>query len=58
MLQTLREHQIYAKYRKCYFYKNQIQYLGHLISSKGIVVDPEKIKTIMEWPIPKNMVDI
>eukprot|EP00253_Pinus_taeda_P022388 PITA_22388 len=58
VLQTLREHQLYAKYSKCDFYKEQIQYLGHIITREGIAVDPEKIRTIMEWPIPKDVADI
>ena len=40
------------------FFKEQVQYLGHVITKNGIVVDLEKIKTIMEWPIPKNVADI
>eukprot|EP00253_Pinus_taeda_P033939 PITA_33939 len=58
MMQTLREHQLYAKYNKCDFFKEQIQYLGHIITKDGIAVEPEKIKTIMEWPIPKDVADI
>ena len=41
-LQVLREHQLYAKLRKCDFYRDRIQYLGHIISEEGIFVDPEK----------------
>lgn len=58
VLQVLREHQLYAKYSKCDFFREQIQYLGHFITKKGIAVDPEKIKTIMEWSIPKDVADI
>eukprot|EP00253_Pinus_taeda_P018941 PITA_18941 len=58
VLQTLREHQLYAKFSKCDFFKEEIQYLGHVITKEGIAVDPEKIKTIMEWPIPKDVADI
>eukprot|EP00253_Pinus_taeda_P029666 PITA_29666 len=58
VLQTLREHQLYGKFNKCDFYKEQIQYLGHIITKEGIAVDPEKIKTIMDWPTPKDVADI
>eukprot|EP00253_Pinus_taeda_P015686 PITA_15686 len=58
VLQTLREHQLYAKFSKCDFFKEEIQYLGHVISKEGIAVDPEKIRTIMEWPVPKDVADI
>jgi hypothetical protein len=58
VLQTLRKHKLYAKFDKCDFYQRRIQYLGHVISEEGIAVDPEKIKSIMEWPIPKDVADI
>jgi hypothetical protein len=58
VLQTLRKHKLYAKFDKCNFYKKKIQYLGHVISSEGIIVDSEKIKAIMEWLVTKDVVDI
>jgi hypothetical protein len=58
VLKTLRKHKLYAKFDKCDFYQKEILYLGHVISSEGIVVDSEKIKAIMEWPIPKDVADI
>ena len=38
-LQFLREHKLYAKLSKCYFYKDRIHYLGHIISIEDISVD-------------------
>ena len=32
--------------------------MGHVISEKGIAVDPTKIKAILEWPAPKDVHDI
>ena len=58
VLQVLREHQLYAKFSKCDFYKPKIQYLGHIISKKGIVVDPKKIKAIEDYPTPTYVTDI
>ena len=58
ILQVLREHQLYAQLSKCDFYKNKIQYLGHMISADGISVDPEKIKAIIDWPVPKDVTDV
>ena len=42
-LRVLREHQLYAKFSKCDFYKPQIQYLGHIISKEGIAARTRKI---------------
>ena len=58
MLQTLREHQLYAKLEKCEFFKTEIQYLGHVISKDGIAIDPKKVKVISDWLVPKDMADI
>jgi len=58
VLQVLREHQLYPKYSKCAFFKEKIQYLGHVITKDKIVIETKKMRTIMEWPIPKDVADI
>jgi hypothetical protein len=58
VLQVLREHQLYAKFSKCDFFQKQIHYLGHVLSEEGVAVDPDKIRSIMEWPTPKDVSDI
>ena len=50
VLHILRKNQLYSKLNKLGFYQSKVQYLGHIISKEGIVVDLEKIATIMEWP--------
>ena len=45
-LQLLREHQLYAKLSKCDFYRERIQYLGHIISKEGTSVDPERLRPL------------
>jgi hypothetical protein len=54
VLSCLRENKLYGKFSKCSFFQREIHYLGHIISSEGISVDPEKTKAIIEWPVPKN----
>ena len=49
---------MYAKLRKCDFYKDIIHCLGHIISSEGISMDPENIESIMNWPNPRNATDV
>jgi hypothetical protein len=58
VLQVLREHHLYAKFSKCDFFQKQVHYLGHVISKEGVAVDPDKIRSIMEWPTPKDVSDI
>jgi hypothetical protein len=50
VLKVLREHQLYEKFSKCDLYKKEIQYLGHVISAEGVVVDPKNFKAITDWP--------
>jgi hypothetical protein len=55
VLTHLREHQLYAKFSKCAFWLEEIQFLGHALSSKGIAVDPSKVKDILEWKPPTTV---
>ncbi|KAF5459588.1 hypothetical protein F2P56_019526 [Juglans regia] len=54
-LEMLRQHSLFAKQFKCHFGCKEIAYLGHLISTKGVKADPEKLKAMMEWPLPKSL---
>jgi hypothetical protein len=56
VLTRLREHQLYAKFSKCAFWLEEIQFLGHVLSANEIVVDPSKVKDILEWK-PSTTVD-
>jgi hypothetical protein len=52
VLTRLRELQLYAKFSKCAYWLEKIQFLGHVLSAKGIAVDPSKVKDILEWKSP------
>ena len=58
MLQTLREHQLYAKLSKCQFWLDRVAFLGHVISVEGVSVDPQKIEVVVNWKPPKNMSEV
>jgi hypothetical protein len=55
VLTRLREHQLYAKFSKCAFWLEEIQFLGHVLSAKGIAVDRSKVKDILEWKPPTTV---
>jgi hypothetical protein len=55
VLTRLREHQLYAKFSKYVFWLEEIQFLGHILSAKGIAVDPSKVKDILEWKSPTTV---
>ena len=58
MLQTLREKELYAKFSKCEFWLREVTFLGHVVSTEGIKVDPRKIEAILEWKPPRSVSEI
>jgi hypothetical protein len=58
VLQKLREHQLYAKFSKCDFWLKEVSFLGHIITEGGIAVDPSKVKAVLDWNPPKNVVEV
>jgi hypothetical protein len=58
VLQILKGQQLYAKPSKCFFGVKEVEYLGHIVSHEGVKVDPNKIKAMMDWPIPKTLKNI
>ncbi|GJY08671.1 putative reverse transcriptase domain-containing protein [Tanacetum coccineum] len=50
--------ELYAKFSKCEFLIPKVQFLRHVIDSKGIHVDPAKIESIKDWASPKNPTEI
>ena len=47
VLQTLREHRLFAKFSKCEFRLERVQFLSHVITGAGIRVDPAKVKAVV-----------
>ena len=43
---------------KCHFGQKQVKYLGHVIIRDGIQPDPEKIKVVQEYPVPRTVRDV
>ena len=54
VLDRARERNVTFNVNKCKFKKNEVKYIGHIFSDKGISVDPEKTKAIVEMSDPKN----
>jgi hypothetical protein len=55
VLQLLKEQQLYVKPSKCFFGVKEVEYLGHIVSHEGVKVDPNNIKAMMDWSIPKKL---
>ncbi|GJZ50331.1 putative reverse transcriptase domain-containing protein [Tanacetum coccineum] len=53
-----KKEELYAKFSKCEFWISKVQFLGHVIDSEGIHVDPAKIEAIKDWTSPKSPTEI
>ncbi|XP_060181956.1 uncharacterized protein LOC132611554 [Lycium barbarum] len=58
VLQVLRQHKLFAKQSKCDFAQSQIEYLGHIISGKGVSTDSRKIAAMVDWPQPSTLKEL
>nr|GFA66607.1 reverse transcriptase domain-containing protein [Tanacetum cinerariifolium]GFA66623.1 reverse transcriptase domain-containing protein [Tanacetum cinerariifolium] len=58
ILKLLKKEELYAKFSKCEFWIPKVQFLGHMIDSQGIHVDPAKIESVKDWASPKSPTEI
>ncbi|KAJ9561717.1 hypothetical protein OSB04_006877 [Centaurea solstitialis] len=58
VLEVLLKEQLYAKFSKCDFWLQEVQFLGHLVNREGIKVDPAKVEAVMKWETPKTPTEI
>jgi hypothetical protein len=58
VLGKLRQHQLYTKFSKCEFWMEEVTFLGHVLSAKGVAVDPSKIEAVSKWQSPKSVTEI
>nr|GFB37223.1 putative reverse transcriptase domain-containing protein [Tanacetum cinerariifolium] len=58
ILELLKKEELYAKFSKCEFWIPKVQFLGHVIDSQGIYVDPAKIESVKDWASPKSPTEI
>lgn len=54
----LKENKLFAKLSKCEFWLQDVSFLGHVISSNGIIVDPSKVDTMLQLKAPKLATEI
>ncbi|XP_038887217.1 uncharacterized protein LOC120077406 [Benincasa hispida] len=55
VLETLRANKLYAKFSKCEFWLKQVSFLGHVVSKKGVSVDPAKVEAVTSWARPTTV---
>jgi hypothetical protein len=58
VLVKLRSNQLYAKFSKCEFWLTKVTFLGHVISAGGVSVDPSKVRDVLNYMPPTNVLEI
>ena len=58
VFELLREYKFCANTKKCTFATDQVGFLGYIVSTKGIKMDPIKVKAILDWPVPKSVAKV
>ena len=58
VFEKLKEAGLTLRLGKCKFFKQSLTYLGHVMSDKGIEMDPKKTEIIQNWPIPKMVMEV
>ena len=58
VIEKLREAGLKLNPKKCVLFKKEVKFLGHVVSENGVATDPEKTKSVSEWPIPKSVKQI
>ncbi|PIK56242.1 putative thy-1 membrane glycoprotein isoform X1 [Apostichopus japonicus] len=58
VLSRLHQHGLKVKPSKCHLLKSSVRYLGHVVSADGVATEPDKCKSIEEWPTPNSVKDV
>ncbi|KAK0135759.1 Retrovirus-related Pol polyprotein from transposon 17.6 [Merluccius polli] len=58
VLERLKQENLKAKLEKCCFFKEEVGYLGHVISKEGVATDPRKIDVVTKWQRPTNVTEL
>ncbi|GKD87022.1 putative reverse transcriptase domain-containing protein [Tanacetum coccineum] len=58
ILDLLKKEKLYAKFSKCEFWLQEVQFLGHVVNHDGIHVDPSKVESVKNWKTPESSTEI
>ena len=58
ILEVLLQHKLYAKVEKCEFHKDQMTFVGYLVSQEGIGMDPAKVSAVLDWTTPRTVKEV
>ena len=58
VLNELRKHGLFANLKKYYFHKDEVRFLGYVVSAQRVKMEDEQIEVVKNWPEPKLMKNI
>ena len=58
VLDRLQKEGLKAKLEKCAFFRREVGYLGHVITSQGVSTDPKKIEAVSKWQRPRHISEL
>ena len=58
VFERLRDANLTLKPKKCFLFQESVKFLGHIVSAKGIHCDPDKLRSVTDWPHPENITDL
>ena len=58
VIKRLEKNNLYVKLEKCKWKVKEVEFLGVVIGPEGIKMEKEKVKGVLEWPIPKCVKDV
>lgn len=58
VFQLLQEHQFKVRLSKCSFAKQQLHYLGHVLTPNGVSTDSSKVRDVQNWPSPQSVKEV
>lgn len=58
VMETLRKHNLKIQIDKSEFLQKEVAFLGHIVTPEGVKPNPDKIKVIQNWPLPKNETEL
>lgn len=55
MFSLLAKHKLFVKEKKCHLFLESVNFLGHVVSAKGISLESSKVEAVKAWPVPVNV---
>ena len=54
VLERLRQYKLYGNLKKCEFSTTKVEFLGFIVSTEGVSMDAERVRTVRDWPRPQS----